>query len=94
MEKIDLIVGARPNFMKAAPLVREIENNHSDVQYRIVHTGQHYDYSMSERHFQDLELHKPHLNLDVGSDSHAKQTANIMIKLEALWKYNTILKKN
>lgn len=75
------VVGARPNFMKAAPVVRAIQKR-SQVRQTIVHTGQHYDANMSDVFFQQLRIPAPDVNLAVGSGSHAKQTADIMIKLE------------
>ncbi len=81
--KVLLIAGARPNFMKIAPIYREaLKYNH--VQCKIVHTGQHYDYEMSEAFFEDLELQKPHFFLSAGSGSHAVQTAKIMVTFEEL----------
>jgi UDP-N-acetylglucosamine 2-epimerase (non-hydrolysing) len=81
--KVFLVAGARPNFMKIAPVYREALK-HDQVQCNIVHTGQHYDYEMSEAFFKDLELPKPHFFLDAGSGSHAVQTAKIMVAFEAL----------
>jgi len=81
------IVGARPNFMKIAPLVKAIkEHNQTGISPHldqiIVHTGQHYDEKMSELFFDHLGLPKPDINLEVGSASHAVQTAEIMIRFE------------
>ena len=78
-----LIAGARPNFMKIAPIYRETLN-HDEVQCRIVHTGQHYDYEMSQAFFEDLELPKPDFFLGAGSGSHAVQTAKVMVAFEEL----------
>jgi UDP-N-acetylglucosamine 2-epimerase (non-hydrolysing) len=78
--KIIFVVGARPNFMKIAPLVDEAKKR--GVDYQLVHTGQHYDDRMSDSFFRDLGLDKPDVNLEVGSKSHAKQTAEIMVKFE------------
>jgi len=80
MNKIALIVGARPNFMKIAPIERECQ--HRGIQTILIHTGQHYDYNMSEIFFKDLNIREPDIHLNVGSDSHAKQTAKIMIEFE------------
>ena len=79
--KILHVVGARPNFMKLAPCVRAIAK-HGGMTQRIVHTGQHYDEAMSESFFRDLEIPPPDLNLEVGSASHAVQTARIMERFE------------
>ena len=76
--KVLCVVGARPNFMKIAPIYREAIH-HPEVECRIVHTGQHYDYAMSQAFFDDLELPAPHHFLDAGSGSHAVQTAKIMV---------------
>ncbi|MBW2079247.1 MAG: UDP-N-acetylglucosamine 2-epimerase, partial [Deltaproteobacteria bacterium] len=81
--KVLLIAGARPNFMKIAPIYREALR-HNKVQCKIVHTGQHYDYEMSEAFFEDLELPKPDFFLSAGSGSHAVQTAKIMVTFEEL----------
>ena len=79
--KILHVVGARPNFMKLAPCLRAIAT-HGGMTQRIVHTGQHYDEAMSESFFRDLEIPPPDLNLEVGSASHAVQTARIMERFE------------
>jgi len=80
------IVGARPNFMKIAPLVKAIEEynqtHSSHLDQVIVHTGQHYDENMSELFFNQLGLPKPDINLEVGSASQAVQTAEIMVRFE------------
>src|SRR6266849_9604225 len=75
------VVGARPNLMKAAPVLRAL-NAHSKVKQTLVHTGQHYDANMSEVFFQQLGIPAPEVNLEVGSGSHAQQTADIMSRLE------------
>jgi UDP-N-acetylglucosamine 2-epimerase (non-hydrolysing) len=75
------IVGARPNFMKVAPIHREIERRGRDMT-RIVHTGQHYDQRMSDVFFHQLGLPEPRIYLGVGSGSHAQQTARVMSSLE------------
>jgi UDP-N-acetylglucosamine 2-epimerase (non-hydrolysing) len=75
--KIINVVGARPNFMKVAPLMAEYKK-HESIQPLLVHTGQHYDEKMSELFFRDLGLPQPDINLEVGSASHAVQTAEIM----------------
>lgn len=79
-ENIILTVGARPNFMKIAPLIRELIN--INISYKLIHTGQHYDKSMSDYFFKDLKIPNPDINLNVGSDSQAAQIAKIMIKFE------------
>ena len=75
------VVGARPNFMKAAPVMRAL-SPYAEVRQTLVHTGQHYDANMSEVFFHQLEIPEPDLNLEVGSGSHAQQTAQIMIQFE------------
>ncbi|MDA2936707.1 UDP-N-acetylglucosamine 2-epimerase (non-hydrolyzing) [Acidobacteria bacterium AH-259-A15] len=75
------VVGARPNFMKAAPLLRVLAEC-DGVRQTLVHTGQHYDKNMSELFFQQLGLPEPEVNLEVGSGSHAAQTGQIMISFE------------
>jgi UDP-N-acetylglucosamine 2-epimerase (non-hydrolysing) len=75
------VVGARPNFVKIAPLLREMRR-HADVVPLLVHTGQHYDGAMSERFFADLEIPAPDFDLGVGSGPHGAQTAEIMKRLE------------
>jgi UDP-N-acetylglucosamine 2-epimerase (non-hydrolysing) len=88
--KIILVCGARPNFMKIAPLLRAINkhnelikaNDQSLITPILVHTGQHYDYEMSQVFFQDLELPKPDVYLGVGSGTHAEQTGKVMIEFE------------
>lgn len=86
MNKIDIIAGARPNFMKIGPIIHSIEKHNLSakikIDYRLIHTGQHYDKKMSEDFFEQLNIPKPHLNLGVGSGSAAYQTANIMLKYE------------
>ncbi|MGA1840525.1 MAG: non-hydrolyzing UDP-N-acetylglucosamine 2-epimerase [bacterium] len=77
------VVGARPNFMKVAPVVKAL-NLHTDFCQIIVHTGQHYDANMSEIFFQQLDIPEPDINLDVGSGSHAQQTAQIMSRFEPI----------
>lgn len=81
--KAFLVAGARPNFMKIAPIYRESQNQ-GGVDCRIVHTGQHYDYEMSQAFFNDLELPEPHFFLNAGSGSHAVQTSKIMTAFEEI----------
>jgi UDP-N-acetylglucosamine 2-epimerase (non-hydrolysing) len=84
---IDIIAGARPNFMKIAPIIRALEARAAKggpLRYRLVHTGQHYDAKMSGDFFTQLQIPAPDVNLEVGSGSHAEQTAAIMIRYEQL----------
>ena len=81
--KFLLIAGARPNFMKIAPIVRELDRpKNPNVEYKIVHTGQHYDFVMSQAFFNDLEIPKPDYFLEAGSGTHAIQTTKIMTAFE------------
>lgn len=80
--KIIHVVGARPNFMKMAPVFKALKKH--KIQQKIVHTGQHYSYNMSDIFFRELKIKKPDVNLQVGSESHANQVANIMIKFEEI----------
>src|SRR5262249_30357017 len=79
--RIANIVGARPNFMKMAPLLREMRR-YPDIQATLIHTGQHYDDAMAGQFFQDLEIPPPDVSLQVGSGTHAFQTAEVMKRLE------------
>ncbi len=86
---IALVAGARPNFMKIAPIVRALREgadaalrSRIDLRISIVHTGQHYDENMSEVFFRELEIPTPDRHLEVGSGSHAEQTARIMVAFE------------
>ncbi len=79
--KIAHVVGARPNFMKAAPVMDALSRRNAVAQ-NLIHTGQHYDNNMSEIFFTQLGLPRPDVNLEVGSGSHAQQTAQIMMRLE------------
>jgi UDP-N-acetylglucosamine 2-epimerase (non-hydrolysing) len=81
---IHLIAGARPNFMKIAPLVRAMDARKGEISYRIVHTGQHYDRAMSDVFFEELGIPQPHHHLGCGGGSHAEQTAKIMVAYEKL----------
>lgn len=83
--KITLIAGARPNFMKIAPIIhaiQEAQKDGKDISYRLVHTGQHYDKKMSGDFFDQLNIPEPHANLESGSGTQAEQTASIMIRFE------------
>jgi UDP-N-acetylglucosamine 2-epimerase (non-hydrolysing) len=84
LKKIISVVGARPNFMKMAPVHKALQKYKSKVIHKIVHTGQHYDKKMSDVFFKELELPKPHIYLGVGSKSHAQQKAQIMIEFEKI----------
>ena len=81
--KVISVVGARPNFMKVAPLHKAFQM-YPSISHRIVHTGQHYDANMSKVFFDDLELPHPDVYLGIGSGSHAVQTAKIMIEFEKI----------
>ena len=85
--KIDLIAGARPNFMKIAPIIESIQkaqNLGEEIYYRLIHTGQHYDKNMSDSFFEQLRIPKPDVNLGCGGGTQAEQTASIMIGYEKL----------
>ena len=85
--KIDLIAGARPNFMKIASIIDAIhvvQSENKDIEYRLIHTGQHYDKNMSESFFTQLSIPQPHVNLGAGGGSQSEQTAAIMIGYEKL----------
>src|SRR6516225_8157524 len=75
------VAGARPNFMKLAPLLRALERD-PDIEPVLVHTGQHYDDSMSGCFFRDLRIREPDYRLQVGSGTHAEQTAEIMKRFD------------
>jgi UDP-N-acetylglucosamine 2-epimerase (non-hydrolysing) len=82
---IDLIAGARPNFMKIAPIIEAIEKlkgEGKDLNYRLIHTGQHYDQKMSGNFFEELGIPEPDINLEAGSGTQAEQTATIMTRYE------------
>ena len=82
---ITLIAGARPNFMKIAPLIKAIQKASAEghnIHYRLVHTGQHYDKNMSDTFFEELGIPMPHVNLGCGGGTQAEQTANIMVAFE------------
>ncbi len=80
--KLLLVAGARPNFMKIAPIVRALRNRPLPILWKLVHTGQHYDYDMSGSFFNELEIPDPDYHLEAGSGTHAQQTAKIMVEFE------------
>src|SRR5215831_20909484 len=82
MLKVINVAGARPNFMKVAPLVAAMERRAHEFQSILVHTGQHYDATMSDAFFRDLDMPEPDIDLGVGSASHAVQTAGIIQAFE------------
>lgn len=85
MLKITIIAGARPNFMKIAPIIHAIHDEKSagiNIDYRLVHTGQHYDKNMSGSFFEQLGIPEPHANLECSGGTQAEQTANIMLAFE------------
>jgi len=82
--KIISVVGARPNFMKIAPIIMALNKHTDKFEHTLLHTGQHYDSSMSDVFFADLGIPKPDISLGVGSGSHAEQTGNIMIEFEKI----------
>ena len=80
--KILNVVGARPNFMKMAPIIEAMDRHPDRLHHLLVHTGQHYDERMSKAFFADLGMPRPDIDLEVGSGSHAEQTARIMVEFE------------
>ena len=82
LQPVMCVVGARPNFMKMAPILRALASHTPAIPALLVHTGQHYDASMSDQLFADLRLPRPDINLEVGSGSHAVQTAEVMKRFE------------
>jgi len=83
--QIDLIAGARPNFMKIAPIIEAIKKAQDEgkkISYRLIHTGQHYDKKMSGSFFEELGIPEPDINLEAGSGTQAEQTATIMTRYE------------
>ncbi len=81
MKRFAIVAGARPNFMKIAPILRQLDRR-SDLQTTLIHTGQHYDRNLSDVFFEELGIRKPDLSLGVGSGSHARQTADVMVAIE------------
>lgn len=84
MKPVICVVGARPNFMKMAPILRALKAHQPPWPLLLVHTGQHYDKDMSDRLFEDLQLPRPDINLEVGSATHAVQTAEVMRRFEPI----------
>ena len=87
VRRIDIIAGARPNFVKIAPIIRAMDaarSHGSSLNYRLVHTGQHYDRKMSGEFFTQLNIPEPEINLEVGSGSQAEQAGAIMLRYERL----------
>ena len=83
MNKITLIAGARPNFIKIAPIIHALKDSSSKlISCRLVHTGQHFDEKMSHTFFKQLNIPEPDINLNCGGGSQAEQTAAIMIAFE------------
>ncbi|MER2517955.1 MAG: UDP-N-acetylglucosamine 2-epimerase (non-hydrolyzing) [Candidatus Accumulibacter phosphatis] len=85
MKTIDIIAGARPNFMKIAPIIKALTASRAQggsLQHRLIHTGQHYDKAMSGGFFEQLGIPEPDINLEVGSGTQAEQTAAIMVRYE------------
>jgi len=89
-KKLLIVAGARPNFMKIAPLIRVLrgKDEHglksSSIEHLLVHTGQHYDAQMSDVFFSELGIPAPDINLEIGSGSHAEQTAAVMIRFDSV----------
>ncbi len=81
MRRFGLVAGARPNFMKIAPILRELDQR-AGLQTILIHTGQHYDRNLSDVFFEELGIRQPDISLNVGSGSHAKQTAEVMVAIE------------
>jgi UDP-N-acetylglucosamine 2-epimerase (non-hydrolysing) len=86
MKMIAIVAGARPNFMKIAPIVRALRKQGGDLAFTIIHTGQHYDREMNDVFFEELGIPKPDVSMGVGSGSHAQQTAKIMLAFEEFCK--------
>lgn len=83
--RITIVAGARPNFIKIAPIIKSIkagQEEHKQIEYRLVHTGQHYDRGMSGNFFEQLSIPEPHVNLEAGGGTQAEQTGAIMVRFE------------
>lgn len=92
MKHITIVAGARPNFMKIAPIVHAIQKHRiegGELEYALVHTGQHYDEKMSKTFFNQLDIPAPHANLECGGGTQAEQTGAIMIKFEQYLQQNS-----
>ena len=83
MRRLAIIAGARPNFMKIAPIMNALKA-YADIELTLVHTGQHYDHNLSDVFFEELGIRRPDVSLGVGSGTHAKQTSDVMIAIESL----------
>src|ERR1051325_10158714 len=83
MNKMLIVAGARPNFMKIAPLMSALKRQRK-FSYKLIYTGQHYDFKMSNVFFQDLDISNPDIHLEIGSGTHAQQTAKIMMAFESI----------
>ncbi len=81
--KVVSVAGTRPNFVKIAPLIKEM-GKYKEIEHIFVHTGQHYDKQLSKLFFRDLKIPKPDINLEVGSGSHALQTGEVMVRFEKI----------
>ena len=79
--KLFIVVGTRPNFIKVAPIIKALEGS---IDYRLIHTGQHYDYKMYDIFFKDLDIPKPSIDLDINLGTHAGQTGQVMYEFERL----------
>ena len=84
VQSLVCVVGARPNFMKMAPIIRQLQSVRQLIRPFLVHTGQHYDQAMKDTFFKQLGIPEPDVDLGVGSGSHTVQTANIMLKFESV----------
>lgn len=80
MPTLPLVAGARPNFMKITPIVRAIQA-HGGLSYRIIHTGQHYDWEMNDVFFEELGIPEPDVFMAAGGGSHAQQTGKFMVEV-------------
>lgn len=83
-KNIFLVAGARPNFMKIAPIIRALQQHSDQFDFQLIHTGQHYDREMSDVFFEELGIPQPDHHLDCGGGSHAEQTAKIMVVFERI----------